>query len=79
MLFYSPKTHIKELWKEIFKLTGIKKNLENSSDSVLESVLSPTMKDLDNNILKRENLINNLIDCYLDPEEDKEFIRDNKP
>ena len=76
-LFYSPKAEIRQLWKQIYKISekiseDTKKNPPFEKDWV--HILKPEVE-------KRKKLINALLECYFDPqnESDTEFIRLNKP
>lgn len=73
MLFYSPKAHIRKLWKEIFAMEMKRKKLGYYDSN------SPLSFLFDKEIFDRKNLIKSLISCYFDPEEDEEFIHENTP
>jgi len=72
--FFSPKATIKRLWKDILsiamKISEMKK--ESTED------YNPLVLEYENIIAKKEKLIKNLIEYYLDPEEDEEFIEEYK-
>ena len=78
ILFYSPKSHIKQLWKEILELTKSKKGFDDKNDAGYRLISSR----FDKPIANRKNLINALLDYYFDPEKnekDEEYIRENRP
>lgn len=73
--FYSPKAHIRRLWKEIFVIEH-EISKYNSNDSVVDSLIKdPYEKALH----RKERMINALLDYHFDPEEDQEFIEYNRP
>ena len=71
--YYSPKAQIKRLWKRVHKLTGLKVKFEG--DSVAEYLCNGSYEK---EISKEKKKINFLLDYYFDPEEDKEYIKNNK-
>lgn len=69
MLFYSPKSHIEQLWKEIFDFT---RKLEKFDEYMFSFSLQHAIRE-------RRTLINALLDLYFDLEEDAEYISGNRP
>lgn len=73
--FYSPKARVRRLWKEVFTISH-EIGKYNSKDSVEDSsVKEPYEKTM----RKKEKMINALLDYYFDPEEDREYIKENRP
>jgi len=78
MFFYSPKKHIEHLWKEIYKYSsyiGDFKKRENEDHTIDPIILEPFKKE----ISRREKLINEVMDFYLDPEDDGDYIEEYRP
>ncbi|KKS91487.1 MAG: hypothetical protein UV65_C0005G0019 [Parcubacteria group bacterium GW2011_GWF2_43_11] len=73
--FYSPKARIERLWKEIFRITFRKKEQEKIS----RDICNPLVEEYEKMIRKRYKMINSLLDYYFDPEEDQEYIEENRP
>lgn len=75
--YYSPKAMVKTLWNEIFELTNvIKKIKDGSKDSFLaDTANAPFEKQIE----RRKIVIKALLGYYFDPEEDEEYIEDNRP
>ncbi len=73
--FYSPKARIKRLRKEIYTISSEIGKLY-TNDSVVDSL---TLKPYENAIHKKEKMINVLLDYHFDPEEDQEYIEENRP
>ena len=71
---YSPKAYIRRLWKEVFViLRRSNDHMKNYNDNgFLEGVYEKELQ-------KRYKIINALLDYYFDPEEDSEYIEDNRP
>jgi len=74
-VFYSPKARIKRLWKEIFTIAH-KIGKYNSEDSVADSVVKEPYERV---IQKKKKMISSLLDYYFNPEEDQEYIEENRP
>lgn len=73
-IFYSPKGHINQLWKEIYKFSATLNQYERCN--IGENVGLAKIK---HEIEKRENLISALITCYLDSENNKDYINEHQP
>lgn len=73
--FYSPKARVKRLWKEIY-IISYKINKWRTTDSVLNSL---TLEPYENAIRRKKKMVNALLDYYFDPEEDREYLEENRP
>ena len=74
-VFYSPKAQIKRLWKEVFVLTH-RMSKYNSDDSFVDSIAKDPYEKV---IHKKKQMINALLNYHFDPEEDQEYIKENRP
>jgi hypothetical protein len=72
---YSPKARIKRLWKEVFLISS--KIYEQKKLS--EGTYDPLVRAYEKIIEKKEKMIGSLLEYYFDPEEDGEYIHENKP
>jgi len=71
---YSPRARIRRLWKQIYripiKMERAKKDFPDRADHFSERCQKA--------LRIRYNMINALLDYHFDPEEDKEYIKENK-
>lgn len=75
-LWFSPKAMIEKLWKEVFKFSHEIGKLKKLNEEVGWRInIGAWQKQID----KREKLINALLEYYFDPEEDEEYISENRP
>lgn len=75
-MVFTPKNLIKGLWKELNSLQSKARNLSR------EDPANDTIgygNHLNAEIDKRARLINALLDYFFDPEEDEQYISDNRP
>lgn len=72
---YSPKAQIKRLWKEIYKISF----QIGKSKKIFENDYDPFAAECKKIIDKKEKMINALLEYYFDPENDTEYIQENKP
>jgi hypothetical protein len=72
---YSPKARIERLWKEIFAITT--KIVEQ--EKRFGKIYNPLVNLYEKENLKKKKMINALLEYYFKPEEDEEYIRENKP
>lgn len=74
--FYSPRALIKRLWKKELKLASelgkMRKGVE--MPEVIEGINSVYLPHME----KNGKMINALLDYYFDPEEDEEYIQENR-
>lgn len=76
-IFYTPKSRIRRLWNEIFKIEKLKaENIKKSGDPVLFNFI---LSHYELPIEKKKKMINALLDYYFDPEVDAEYIEENRP
>lgn len=73
--FYSPKAQIKRLWKEVFIIEH-EISKYNSEDSVADSFIKAPYE---NAIRRKKKMINALLNYCFNPEEDREYLEENRP
>ena len=73
--FSSPKAQVKRLWKEILEISFKMGKLKKEFPSIPSSIIYEYEKV----IHKKEKMINALLDYYFDPEDDQDYIEDNRP
>lgn len=70
---FSPQARIRILWKEIFKIDTKIGEMKNNGG------YNPMIGLCEDIILKKKKMINALLDYYFNPEEDEEYIKENRP
>ena len=74
-VFYSPKARIRRLWKEVlsisFKIGEQKK--------ISPDIHNPLIAEYRSIIERKKKMISALLEYYLDPEKDEEYIHENTP
>ena len=74
-VFYSPKARVRSLWAEIFKLAyKVAEQKKQFTD-----IPDPLADAYEKIINKKKLMINALLEYYFDPEENQEYIEENKP
>lgn len=73
-ILFSPKAQIKELWKQIFKLSYKIGELRKKNPEF--DPLSEWLYTEESN--KHGKMINALLEYHFDPENDKEYIEENR-
>jgi hypothetical protein len=74
-LFYSPRARVKKLWKGISRLS----REVGEQNKRFPDVPNPMVDVYEKIIYKKKRMINALLDYHFDPEEDQEYIEENRP
>lgn len=74
-LFYSPKARVRQLWKEVFKLA----QKVGEQKKRFPDIPNPLADAYEKIIYKKKQMINALLEYHFDPEEDQEYIQENRP
>lgn len=76
---YSAKAQIKRYWKEIFEITVIIAKIRNAGKDLEGNEVYPIdLSEFEYQIKNRKKIINALLDCYFDLEEDQEYVEENR-
>ena len=73
-LFYSPRARIKKLWEEVFSIASKIHDINKKYPEGSLFVIRAYEKERE----KRDTMINTLLDYYFDPEEDREYVEENR-